>query len=187
MRFRAQPKTWVGAPLTHTYTTADRAELTQRFNALRQTHTIRGGGKKGYPLRLPSMRVVTIGIRQVIHAKALYPTAVMDVTIEKPRGGLAPAYDFLDKQTHAFLCHLFGVPPNTPKALIWTEFHLWPTRLYRDIRTLNYARNLQASWLWTGPIHALHAAFGHYDLLRHGALLRLIETMERYGVDLDGF
>lgn len=131
------------------------------------------------------MRATAIGIHQVVYAKALYPTAVMDVEICKPGRGTELAYKSLDGQTHAFLCELFGIPPNTSKALIWTEFHLWPTHIYRDLRTLNYARNLQHSWLWKGPIHALRTAFGHYDLIRRGALLRLAETMERYGHDLD--
>lgn len=187
MRFAAQAPTWDGAPLTHTFTAADRAERKRRFHALRQTFTITGGGRRGFPLRLPSMRVVTLGIRQVIHAKDLYPTTVMDVTVEKRRGGgIEPAYTRLDSETHRFLCSTLGVPFNTPKALLWTECHLWPTRLYRDLRTINYARNLQAGWLWRGPIRALQCAVGSYDLLRQGALLRLAETLADNGHDLDG-
>jgi hypothetical protein len=68
------------------------------------------------------MRATAIGIHQVVYAKALYPTVVMDVEISKPGRGTELAYKFLDGQTHTFLCGLFGIPPNTSKALLWTEF-----------------------------------------------------------------
>ena len=158
--------------------------LQRRFAALRALFHVKGAVHKGYPLRLPSIRLASIGIRQVVHAQALYPTAVMDVTVENPRGGVTLAYDRLDSETHSFLCKLLGIPPNTPKALLWTECNLWPTRLYRDLRTLNFTRNFQESWLFKGPVRALQAALGHHDALRHGALRRLEETMRDYGLDL---
>lgn len=116
-------------PLAHYYTDTAAAERQKRLSDLRTVFYIKKPRRGGYSLRLPNIRLASLGIRQVVYAQVLYP-AVMDVDCR-----------VLDVETYTFLRGLLGIPPNTSPELLWIECHVWPAHIYRDLRTLNYTRN----------------------------------------------
>ena len=158
-------------PPTKAAQKAARKKRKGRMEALRATFKPTGirRGKRC----LPHVRLATMAVKQVVLGHDLYPTAVMDV-------------DFvtLDRDIFKFLCSLFSLPPDTHRALLWTELFLWPSILARDKRTLAYTRNLQGLWFNTHVLQGLMAHCGNFDLFRHGALARLDTTLRTYGLDL---
>lgn len=72
---------------------------------------------------------VRMGIKQVVHAKFLYATPLIDVD-----------YDSLDVNILRSVRLLFGYPRTSPSALVFSDLGIWPSRYY------GYQRALQLLW-----------------------------------------
>ena len=127
---------------------------------------------------LVNARLLVLGIKQVILADTLYPTAIFDVDFAK-----------LDRQLFSFARRQLRLAPNYHSALLWHELNLWPTEFYSDLRVLRYARNFKSHWLYQALYQPLQAYPGDVDtaLLSQpgGALARLERILADYHVDLD--
>jgi hypothetical protein len=78
-----------------------------------------------------------LGVLQVVHAKFLYPTALLDID-----------YKRLDVQTNRLLRRLCGLPLCSPSVLIHADLGVWPSRYYAHQRALNFLG--RARWAyWT--------------------------------------
>lgn len=78
-----------------------------------------------------------LGVLQVIHAKYLYPTPLLDTD-----------YKALDTQTNRCLRILCGLPLATPSAQIHADLGVWPSRYYAHQRALMFLYKLR--WChWT--------------------------------------
>jgi hypothetical protein len=78
-----------------------------------------------------------LGVLQVIHAKFLYPTPLLDID-----------YDVLDRQTNRCLRSLCGLPLCSPSALLHADLGVWPSRYYAHQRALTFLYRLRAQY-WT--------------------------------------
>lgn len=78
-----------------------------------------------------------LGVLQVIHAKFLYPTALLDID-----------YNILDVQINKCLRRLCGLPLCTPSALLHADLGVWPSRFYAHQRALTFLYRLRWKY-WT--------------------------------------
>lgn len=113
-----------GAPVPppHLFTLKERRALHWRMHCLTRTFSLPSG------LQLASPRLVAIGVKQVVHAAALYPTPVVDVD-----------YDALDRVVFPAVRRLLGLPRDASNAFLWTELTLWPSHLLAQKGTLHFA------------------------------------------------
>jgi hypothetical protein len=80
---------------------------------------------------------VRLGVKQVIHAKYLYPTALIDTD-----------YDLLDKRIRRSVRYLLGMPTDSSSAQLHADLGIWPSEYYAHQRALRMAWRL-ASRYWT--------------------------------------
>ena len=80
---------------------------------------------------------VRLGVLHVIHAKYLYPTAILDID-----------YDILDKQIVRSLRNTFGLPLCTPTAQVHADLGVWPSQYYAHKRALQMLWKLRWRY-WT--------------------------------------
>lgn len=98
--------------------------------------------------------LVTIALHQVVHAVALYPTPVYDVS-----------YEVVDKWVNFALKKLYRLPPTFPTVLLRHDFGLWPSEYYAHQRALLFIYRLIWRY-WPGPgIRWLFEHNNYYDRL----------------------
>ena len=89
------------------------------MHCLTQTFTLPSGQKLSEPHLIP------IGVKQIVHAAALYSTPVADVD-----------YKALDRMIFPAVRRLLGLPHDTSSAFLQTELTIWPSHLLAQQRTL---------------------------------------------------
>ena len=117
-----------------------------------------------------------IGIHQVVHAKALYPTAILDIH-----------YQNLDVRVNGCLRDVFNMPLQCSATYLRRELGIWPSKFYAHRRALRFAWKLHHEH-WTKP------AFQHLSRATHlppvyedtwvpgGVLTRLSRILGLYGL-----
>lgn len=80
------------------------------------------------------------GLQDVVLAKHLYPTAVVDID-----------YATLDAAIRKATRRLFQLPPDYPSALLHWELRIWPTSLLGHLRALRFAHRLCSPHAKGGP------------------------------------
>ena len=77
------------------------------------------------------------GVKQVIHAKYLYPTAIMDTD-----------YHMIDVRVKRSLRYMLGMPPDSCSAQLYADLGIWPSEYYAHQRALRMAYRLAIRY-WT--------------------------------------
>jgi len=80
---------------------------------------------------------VRLGVLQVIHAKFLYQSPLLDID-----------YTILDRKVNRCLRRLCGLPYCTPSVFIHAELGVWPSRFYAHQRALLFLYRLRWKY-WT--------------------------------------
>ena len=122
-----------------------------------------------------SPELLRLGILQVVYAKALYPTALVDIN-----------YDHLDAQVYRCIRDLFHMPTNASSTYMRRELGIWPSRFYAHRRALRFLWRLCHSH-WTH--HAFHAwlrqteipAWFHQGWVHNGVMDRFTKLLATYG------
>jgi hypothetical protein len=78
-----------------------------------------------------------LGVLQVIHAKFLYQSPLLDID-----------YKILDRKVNRYLRRLCGLPLCTPSVFILAELGVWPSRFYAHQRALLFLYRLRWKY-WT--------------------------------------
>lgn len=123
---------------------------------------------------------IRMGILQVLHAKFLYPTPVLDVD-----------YEGLDVRTYRCLRVLLGQPTCTPTTLLAREMGVWNSRYLGHQRALRFLWHLRWSY-WTRGIFAYwlaHEPSHQPSWLRpgwvHGGVMHRLHTiLSTYGLSM---
>jgi len=125
--------------------------------------------------------VTRLGIPQVLHAKFLYPTPVLDAD-----------YQALDRHTYRCLRALLGQPLGTPSTLLARDMGIWNSRYLGHQRALRFYWQLRWSY-WTRPIfeHALSLPLAHRPRwlipgwVPGGVIARMHDILSTYKLSLD--
>ena len=80
---------------------------------------------------------IRLGVLQVIHAKFLYQSPLLDID-----------YKMLDTHVNRCLRRLCGLPLCTPSVLIHADLGVWPSRYYAHQRALLFLHRLRFKY-WT--------------------------------------
>ncbi len=154
-----------GRPIDYVYPPNDMPTLHHRFHALLCMFSPATG------CRRVSIPALLMGIKQVIIAKALYPSCVVRTDGKQ-----------LDSAILGWIRTILQLPPDTPSVLIQWELQLWPTDLYVDTRILHYARPFFALWFNQFILRPLHRGHPASTLLtgQYGPVHRIFETLHRY-------
>lgn len=120
-----------------------------------------------------------LGIEQVVHAGALYDTALVDVP-----------YDRLDRMTLASVRHILQVQPTTPTAFLRWELRLWPSRLRAHKRAISWASTMwHETWLGETVLQDFflnntnrQQADELHPLFQRGPLGRLTRILAEHGL-----
>jgi len=115
----------------HLFTPAEKRNIYHRMHCLNQAFSLPSGQW------LPEARLIAIGVKQVVHAAALYSTPVVDVD-----------YKTLDRLVFPVVRRLLGLPRDASSAFPWTELTLWPSHLLAQKRTLHFAAVFTATWFY---------------------------------------
>ena len=99
-------------------------------------HLLTGTSKK----QALSSAAIRQTIHQVVYAKALYPTSVLDID-----------YDALDIMVNRRLRTLFNLPLQTSTIFYRRELGIWPSKFYAHQRALSFAWRLRHTY-WTSSI-----------------------------------
>ena len=145
------------------------AVTTHRLHSLREVFSVRGATP------LVHARYLVFGIKQVILAAALFPTAVLSVD-----------YSRLDTAIFGFVRKAMALPCNAHSILLWHELHLWPTKFYGELRTLRYARSFKAHHWFYRELYQPLLETDAGPLLSHagGALQRMETILRAYDMEL---
>ena len=149
----------------HLFTPTERRNIYYRMHCITQAFTLPSGRK------LPEARLVALGVKQVVHAAALYSTPVVDVD-----------YTALDRLIFPAVRRLLGLPPDASSTLLWTELTIWPSHLLAQKRTLHFASEFTASWFYREVVNHIKD-----DLLffATSSLHRMMDTLQLFGKTLD--
>ena len=121
--------------------------------------------------RLPEARLVAIGVKQVVHAAALYSTPVIDVD-----------YEPLDCMIFPAVRRLLGLPRDASSAFLWTELTLWPSHLLAQKRTLHFAAEFTDTWSYRDVVRRFRNDFTFFAT---SSLRRMMDTLQLFGKTLD--
>ena len=152
---------------TRQYSPAELDTFQYRMHLLYQLFTSASG------TTIVSPRVLVIGIKQLVLAKALYASTV--VQVEAP---------LLDRMIFSFVRRILRLPPDTSSAFLWMTLNLWPASFYIDRRILRYALSFHQSWFYVHIVTPILALPLHSPirraLLSPGPYLRMRDTLIRY-------
>ena len=121
--------------------------------------------------RLPEARLIAIGVKQVVHAAALYSTPVVDVD-----------YEALDHIVFPAVRRLLGLPRDASSAFLWTELTLWPSHLLAQKRTLHFAAEFTDTWFYREVVRRFRVTFTYFAT---SSLRRMMDTLQLFGKTLD--
>jgi hypothetical protein len=115
-----------------------------------------------------------LGIEQVVHAKALYDTAIVDLD-----------YDRLDQMVMGAVRHILQVPPTTPTAFLRWELRLWPSKLRAHKRAISWAHHCwHHTWIGTEVLQPAlidNGGRGH-PIFAQGPVGRLTRILSEHGL-----
>ena len=86
---------------------------------------------------------IRLGVRQVIHAKYLYPTAIMETD-----------YKLMDVKIRSSLRYILGMPHDSASAQLHADLGIWPSEYYAHRRAMKLAYRV-AHRYWTRSERAM--------------------------------
>jgi hypothetical protein len=149
----------------HLFTPKERRNIHYRMLCLNRGFTLPSGR------RLPEPRLIAIGVKQIVHAAALYPTPVIDVD-----------YKALDHIVFPAVRRLLDLPRDASSAFLWTELTLWPSHLLAQKRTLHFAAEFTDTWFYQEVVRRFMGTFAHFAT---SSLRRMMDTLRLFDKTLD--
>ena len=111
---------------------------------------------------------IRLGVRQVIHAKYLYPTALIDTD-----------YQTLDVEIRRSLKYMLGLPPNSSSAQLHADLGIWPSEYYADQRAMRMAGRLAYRYWTQGEEHRSRPKFID-SKAKDGVVARIGDILWKY-------